>query len=143
MTVGEIQPSVAYRENPPTVEDYAEAVELLTFAMRGLAGELSESRGCLCCGDSGHTAATCHHNPLLLARAFAVYRDRNYWRCFHCGDVFALGQEELARDHFGKGEDEAAACIRAQAEEVAEAVREHQDDLDRRARAERVELDPP
>jgi hypothetical protein len=64
---------------------------------------------CLVCGDGGHTAEECHHNPLLLA---AIGRDAffgNVWKCFHCGAVFC--DEESAEQHFGTTPEWPAACI--------------------------------
>jgi hypothetical protein len=93
------EPSVVYREGPLTERDYDEAIEYLQEAKRlGISG---------CpCGDSGHSASYCHHNPLLQARRGA--RKDKEFRCFHCGEVFT-GEAE-ARKHFGKDETDDPAC---------------------------------
>ena len=52
-----------------------------------------------------------------------VVWDTDYWRCFHCGEVFKADQEDEARKHFGTlppsrpgcwyGKDELIALLRA------------------------------
>lgn len=106
----ELQPSVIYRTGPLTSEDYDEAIEGLVAARKAFD---ETPGGCPVCWDSGHFADQCHHNPLLIAREYAANRDAQYWRCFHCGEVFSIEQEAAAREHFGKSEDEVARCLSA------------------------------
>lgn len=34
-----------------------------------------------------------------------------HWRCFHCGDTFAIHQERWAREHFGRDEGAEPVCL--------------------------------
>jgi len=107
-TPGEPYPvGVLYRRDDrhgPTRAEYDEAIADLTAAR-----DEEPASGCGVCGDSGHTAAFCHHNPLVMARR-AVCAAR-VWRCYHCNAVFA--DHAAAAEHFGRGEEEAAKCLRA------------------------------
>lgn len=103
--------SVVYRTGPLTERDYDEAIEALINAKADL---IIKSVGgglpcCLICEDSGHTAESCHHNPLILARRLG--RATNVWQCWHCG--FLATTDEEAVEHFGSTDNEVAKCIRA------------------------------
>jgi hypothetical protein len=101
----EIQPSVVYRTGPLTLADYNEAIEALQDAKQQME---PDGENCRVCGDSGHQAWQCHHNPLVMARRAA--KSQTEWRCFHCGDVFT--DEQAATEHFGRTSDDGpAACI--------------------------------
>lgn len=92
--MSEIDPKligVCYREGPITRADYDEAIQSLIDAR-----DLTDSLGCPVCHDA-HSAAQCHHNPLVLARQWAAAT--NVCVCFHCGFVATNDQEALA--HFG------------------------------------------
>lgn len=102
--------SVCYRTNKPTIADYDEAIKDLENAKTDLRWK-RDGFGiptCFVCEDGGHTAATCHHNPLLLSRQWA--KATEVWQCWHCG--FIATNEQEAVDHFGKTEDEVANCLR-------------------------------
>jgi hypothetical protein len=104
--VADIQPSVVYRVGPLSAADYDEAVEALREARTQLE---PDGRGCVVCGDTGHQAMECHHNPLVLARRHATAED--VWKCFHCGDKFTT--EADARRHFGPELSPAPVCATA------------------------------
>ena len=97
---------VCYRKGKPTIADYNEAITDLLAARRQLkSGSLM---GCSVCGDSGHAPQDgCHHDPLVLARQWAAAT--SVWQCYHCGYVATNDAE--AREHFGAGEHEQAACL--------------------------------
>ncbi|WP_293385600.1 hypothetical protein, partial [Phenylobacterium sp. SCN 70-31] len=99
--------SVVYRPGPPTVEDYDEAITALRNAQTALT--YGDSMGCRVCEDSGHSAAYCHHNPLLLARKWAAAS--RFWQCWHCG--FVARNDEEGRAHFGQHDGEGPACLDA------------------------------
>jgi hypothetical protein len=94
-----------------TDEHYAEVIALLELAraqMRSMRAGKAQ-RECDVCGDGGHTAEECHHNPLLLS---TVGRDAllgTVWKCFHCGAIYC--DEESAERHFGTTPEWPAACI--------------------------------
>lgn len=94
------QPSVVFRTNPLTVADYDEAIQNLTDARNQIAAD-ELWRGCGYCHSKEHHPDACHHNPLVLARELVQKRESEYWRCFHCGVVFALAEEAQALQHFG------------------------------------------
>lgn len=96
--MSDIELSVVFRTGPITERDYDEAIEYLQEAKR------LGTTGCPC-GDSGHSAESCHHNPLLQARRGAA-KDHEF-RCFHCDQVFS---KETAREHFGNDENGHAKC---------------------------------
>lgn len=104
-----------------TLQTYDEAIRNLTDARGQIAsGELW--LGCGYCGSDEHSPNFCDHNPLVLAERFRAQRCEEYWRCFHCGEVFSLGQAIEAREHFGvvahDGRDDPyspAACLAAEA----------------------------
>jgi hypothetical protein len=52
---------------PITEQEYAEAIGQLQAGMTQLE---PDSRSCAVCGDGGHQAWECRHNPLVLARSF-------------------------------------------------------------------------
>lgn len=108
----DIQPSVIYREGRPTAADYLEAIEALTLAAQQLQ---PDGRSCNVCGDSGHQAFECHHNPLLVARKWT--RATGVYHCWHCGFVATNEKEAVA--HFGTSDDEVARCIELRALEAA------------------------
>lgn len=101
--------SVVHRQGRPTAEDYNEAIQALRDASHQLE---PDGLGCQVCGDSGHQAWECHHNPLVMARrasrANAHEGTAIPWRCFHCGQMFDNVTD--ARDHFGE-RDELVKCI--------------------------------
>ena len=87
---------VIYRGKPGdriTADDYTEAIRDLRDASTQLH---PDGRHCSCCGDSGHEAWQCHHNPLVMARR-AASRQEEY-RCYHCGEAFS---GKAAAEHFG------------------------------------------
>jgi len=96
--------SVVYRKGSLTAADYDEAIKDLQNAKRQ-----DECRHLCCsvCEDTGHTAETCHHNPLLLARQYAAAT--SIWNCYHCG--FIATNDEEAREHFGKNDLQDAKCV--------------------------------
>lgn len=100
--------SVVHRRGPLTKDDYREAISDLARAM-----VQDEVRHICCsvCEDTGHTAETCHHNPLLLARQWS--QATGVWCCYHCG--FVATNDEEARDHFGFNEQVRAKCQRGEA----------------------------
>lgn len=111
--------SVCYRDDW-TEEAYIEAIEALDASRKQL---LSEARGeyqpgCSVCSDSGHTASSCHHNPLILARRWAMAT--HIHTCCHCG--FIATTEDEDREHFGKSEDEVAACLTKRADDAVKAL---------------------
>jgi len=97
---GGVLPSVCYREGPLTRADYDEAIEALINAR-----DLTDALGCPVCHD-GHSAAQCHHNPLVLARRWAAAT--NVWQCWHCG--YVATNEVEARTHFGPNSGHPAEC---------------------------------
>jgi hypothetical protein len=92
----EIRPGVLYRhENKwPTASEYDEAIEELVCARSQLK---PDGRNCTVCGDSGHQAFECHHNPLVVARRWTSAT--SVWRCYHCG--FTATNDTEAKAHFG------------------------------------------
>ena len=113
----EIQPGVCYRhpeDTWPTAEDYDEAIADLQLARQQLR---PDGNHCAVCGDSGHQAMECHHNPLLLARKWT--KASSVWRCWHCQFVATTDEEAVA--HFGRSDDEPAACQADPALDVAPA----------------------
>lgn len=125
--------SVCYRGDW-TEEAYDEAIESLEAAKQQLLSEAcgEYQPGCAVCSDSGHTASSCHHNPLILARRWATAT--HVHTCYHCG--FIATTEEEAQQHFGKSEDEVAACLVKKTDDAAKALVEaakvtpHHDECD-------------
>lgn len=116
-----LEPSVVYRTGPLTDRDYDEAIEYLQEAKRlGITG---------CpCGDSGHSAEQCHHNPLVQARRGASKETE--FKCYHCGFIFG---EDDARAHFGNSESEIASCLQGTAQQMAvEAAKAMREELAKR-----------
>lgn len=125
--MSEIEPSVVYRAGALTAVDYEEAIEALLAARTQLE---PDGRGCVVCGDSGHQAMECHHNPLVLSRRFA--QAENVWTCFHCGEVFTTAED--ARRHFGPELEPAPRCASAATRVVAAARRLAEDAVEDVAR---------
>lgn len=100
-----IRPSVIYREGRPSAEDYTDAIDMLIGARQQLA---PDGENCACCGDSGHQAWECHHNPLVMARKAA--KQEFEYRCWHCG--YVARSQEQGDGHFGKNEEGCPACKR-------------------------------
>ena len=95
---------VVYRTGRPERSDYAKAISDLNLAATQLR---PDGAACAVCGDSGHQAWECHHNPLVMARRGA--RKGREWRCFYCGLVFY--DPISAEEHFGKqGTPKKAKC---------------------------------
>jgi len=96
-----MKPSVCYRDlGTPfiTAEDYDEAINALLEAKKQLS---PDGNICLVCGDGGHQAWECRHNPMAMARMAA--RELQTYRCFHCGQAFIDIDE--AADHFGRRDE--------------------------------------
>lgn len=110
--MSEFHPSVIYRDGPITAADYEEAIRLLTDAV---SQPEPNGNSCHVCGDSGHQAWECHHNPLVMARRAAA--DACKFRCFHCGEIFTT--DESAREHFGEKQDALPACLTNSAKLIA------------------------
>ncbi len=90
---------------------YEEVIEKLVLGLaqlRSIAkGEFQ--RDCGICGDTGHTAEACHHNPLLLMALGEEAKNGKVWRCFHCDAVFT--DREGAQRHFGNDIAQPPDCI--------------------------------
>ena len=82
--------------------DYHKAIATLNAGLKQLE---PDGNNCSICGDSGHQAWGCHHNPLTLQ-----YAANTFWRCWHCGATFTDLAE--AEEHFGKSRDEMVSCQR-------------------------------
>lgn len=97
--------SVVYRTGSITAADYDEAIQDLQNAKRQ-----DECRHVCCsvCEDTGHTAETCHHNPLILARQYAAAT--SIWTCYQCG--YVATNDEEAQAHFGKYDIVDTKCVR-------------------------------
>lgn len=109
MTIEESQQSVCYRTGRLTFTDYDEAIDDLQAA-RLQAIELERGGGafgCAICTDGDHTAESCHHNPMVLARRWAAAS--GMWNCYHCG--YIAYNDEDAKAHFGRHDDEVVKCI--------------------------------
>jgi hypothetical protein len=119
-----IPAGVCYREGPITDADYVEAIEDLQRA-REQAKVLHIC--CSICEDTGHSAASCHHNPLILARQWAAAT--KVWNCYHCG--FVATNDVEAREHFGASDQEPAACLVKQVEAAGWARKRLEDFADK------------
>jgi hypothetical protein len=88
--------------------EYREAIDALELAMTQLQ---PDGRCCVVCGDTGHQAWECHHNPLVMANR--GYKLEYQWRCFHCNLVFIDAKK--AEEHFGKRctDREYPVCVEA------------------------------
>jgi hypothetical protein len=86
-----------------TAEQYDQAIADLQLARTQLE---PDGNCCAVCGDTGHQAWECHHNPLAMMRE--AWRLMHTWRCYHCNSVFTDG--ESARQHFGDSHEGRAAC---------------------------------
>ena len=78
-------------------EQYIKAIENLELGLTQL-----EPNGNCChiCGDNGHMAWECHHNPLSIA--YPIFGEGGYWKCYHCNEIFT--DFEQAGEHFGDRE---------------------------------------
>ena len=103
--ISDTEGSVVYRTGGFSTEDYDEAIQMLQDAKTQLYP--GDYRTCMCCGDSGHQAFTCHHNPLVRAREGVKKEYR--WRCYHCDWVFDDFAE--AEEHFGRRGDDGPKCL--------------------------------
>ena len=83
-----------------TKEEYEKAIENIKLATTQLE---PDGLCCTVCGDNGHQAWECHHNPLSRN-----YLYREHWRCFHCNSVFYDPKE--AELHFGWKDKKGPAC---------------------------------
>lgn len=81
-----------------TAFDYDQAIYDLMCAKEQLT---PDGKSCSVCGDGGHQAWECHHNPLVMTRRAA--KERATYRCFHCGQSFM--DQDTAADHFGKRDE--------------------------------------
>ena len=86
-----------------TWAEYAEAVAALFDGATQLE---PDRQSCAVCGDTGHQAWECHHNPLAMMRE--AQRLQHTWRCFMCGEV--LTDENAAELHFGHDPDGRPLC---------------------------------
>lgn len=96
-----------HRDGRPTLGDYDEVIKDLEAARTQVE---PDGRDCAVCGDSGHQAWECHHNPLVLARR--AKRAETEYRCYHCGDVFTDDKAALA--HFGTTSFKRPTCCEFQ-----------------------------
>jgi hypothetical protein len=95
-----VNQSVVYRIGALTIDDYDEAIRNLTDARDQIKRD-ELAYGCGYCGSDDHHPNVCHHNPLVRAREAVGQLNREHWRCFHCGEVFAACESVQAREHFG------------------------------------------
>lgn len=85
----------------PTKDLYLKAIENLKLGMTQLE---PDGNCCVVCGDGGHQAWECHHNPISKN-----YMYREHWRCFHCNEVFYSVDD--AEEHFGSNKkQEPTSC---------------------------------
>ena len=84
-----------------TKQDYLKAIAALHYGIEQLE---PDGNNCAICGDCGHQAWECHHNPLNER-----YIQRTVWRCFHCGEI--LKDPEEARKHFGNISEATPLCV--------------------------------
>lgn len=88
-----------------TRDQYHDAIARLKD---GLSQLKPDGNNCHVCGDGGHQAWECHHNPLFMEQlAWKVYG--GFWKCYHCGEVFT--DDDKALEHFGSDDDIVAACL--------------------------------
>jgi len=113
---------------PITMQEYGEAVEAITNAQEQM---IPDGRNCMVCGDSGHQAWECHHNPIVMMRRARTTETE--FRCFHCGDVFTT--EESAHEHFGCHESNIPQCLELHSQlEQAQGELEQEKDIPVRER---------
>jgi len=74
---------------------HKEAIESLR---RGMTQLEPDGDNCHICGDNGHQAFECHHNP--LTKEYHFNGQAEYWKCFHCNLVFF--DLDKATEHFGE-----------------------------------------
>jgi hypothetical protein len=84
--------------------EYSDALQKL---IAGLSQLKPDGNDCAICGDSGHQAWECHHNPLVIMQRVEVAESK--WRCYHCNEVFE--DSEKARQHFGNIPSATPRCI--------------------------------
>ncbi len=85
--------------------EYREAIIALELAMTQLQ---PDGNNCVVCGDNGHQAWECLHNPLVMVNKGFKLEDS--WRCFHCNRVYI--DPEKAAKHFGNRDSEKPACCK-------------------------------
>lgn len=86
-----------------THDDYAVAMDAI---MAGMGQLEPDGKPCAICGDSGHQAWECHHNPVAVMKEAAKLQ--TYYRCYHCGFVATADAE--AMEHFGEMDTERPLC---------------------------------
>lgn len=104
----DVRASVVYREGELTAADYDEAIE----ALQAARGELVSGKAfhvCAVCESEEHSASSCRHNPLVMARRMAARAD--LWKCYHCGASFGVDEILLARQHFGLAYSAMPECV--------------------------------
>lgn len=57
-----------------TLDEYLEAIKNILSAMSQLK---SDGNNCAVCGDNGHQAWECHHNPVVLSRMVDLIHQQN------------------------------------------------------------------
>lgn len=86
-----------------TVGDYLDALGKIQEGLKQLK---PDGNPCAICGDDGHQAWECHHNPLvMMARAKKADAE---WRCYNCGKIFT--DESSAHIHFGLNASDPPGC---------------------------------
>ncbi len=101
----------------PTKEEYEKAIENIKLAMTQLEPDI---RNCVVCGDGGHSACECHHNPVHAMQL------QWGWRCFYCGHV--MHTEEEVREHFGPEESETVSSLLTWAKSARDAETKNRPD---------------
>lgn len=86
-------------------KEYEKAIGAIQAAMTQLE---PDGNCCAVCGDSGHQAWECHHNPVRMAKIGWDLTIGQCWRCFHCNLIFT--DEKAASEHFGSREDQSPKC---------------------------------
>jgi hypothetical protein len=99
-----VHPENQYANKLFTKEDYDKALDNLLLGSTQLK---PDGNNCAICGDSGHQAWECHHNPLVLSNR--LEQAECTWRCFFCNEIFT--DHEEARKHFGNTSKSTPMCI--------------------------------
>lgn len=97
--------------------DYDEAIRDLQAA-KTQTEPIKCAYQCAVCGDGGHLASQCHHNPLVMARRAA--RAARVWRCYHCDFVAYTHQQ--AEEHFGTAPGDEPSCFRGAVAALVKAI---------------------